>query len=175
MNKHITEQEAEKMAGMLSKFDRGFYPFPVFVEFCRLNKLSAIEIVPLVQFEPGNPKILLIKREDNDRFWPGQYHTPGCIVRPTDSLEDAKNRVIVEEMQSPVVVIPPVLVTVADHNTERWDNLMILHWMLIEEPGVVGELFEYKRLPKNIVKSQLSLIYTAVQHFNNNGPGVKIG
>jgi len=94
----MSEEEQKTLVKLLKKLSPGFYPLEIYHEFCRLNTVSFIEIIPIINDGRNTPKILMIKRPKNDLHWPNLYHTPGCTIRPTDTLESTFQRILKDEL-----------------------------------------------------------------------------
>jgi hypothetical protein len=73
----------EQTASMLSKFEPGFLPYPVFEQIARLVALPIVEFIPL-RLKDNKVEVLLIDRDKDDPYWPNMLHTPGTVIRSTD-------------------------------------------------------------------------------------------
>lgn len=106
MNKAAEKQ----LAALLSSMEPGFLPYDIFVQIARLVVLSIIEFVPLRKNKNGNIEVLLLSRGMDDPIWPGELHTPGTVVRPTDTqggMYLAFERILDDELKGAKVSAPP--------------------------------------------------------------------
>lgn len=166
MINNITKPEIEELVRLLKKLEPGYYPIEVFWEFCRLVKVCTVELVPFVRDQEGNIKVVLTKRDDNDKFWPGMYHTPGCIVRPRDTLEESINRVMIEELKNPKVLKPPKFVTFLFSGHKRGEGVQLLYWVELDKKIPCGELFSCDELPVNFIQGQKKFLDKALEDYN---------
>lgn len=82
----ITAREEELVVEILSKLDPKELPARVFHAVERITALTAIETVFLRKRE-GQLEILLLKRSDNDSYYPGMWSIPGSMLRGGDDPE----------------------------------------------------------------------------------------
>lgn len=162
----LNSAEEKQLVKLLRKIEPGFYPLDVFWEFQRLTKQTAVEIIPLVKTEE-EIKIYMIQRESDDKFWPSLWHTPGCIIRPTDKIETAINRVLEEELNSPQLIIKPTYVDTIAGDSPRGDFLGYLMYTLMKtEPKVKnGRSFALDSIPDNIINLQKDFISHVLEAF----------
>lgn len=160
----LSQSEQKQLVNLLRKLDPGYYPIEIFWEFCRLNKLTSIEILPFVMRDGKPYKILLTNRGEKDRFWKNMYHYTGCVVRANDTLEDSIKRVLNDELSSVKLVSSPkfLFVNFSDNNP-RGKSLGLIYYMEVEEYSKVGEFFDIDSLPENIVTEQINVIKKAVE------------
>lgn len=162
----LDKDEEKELVTLLRKLEPGYFPLKIFWEFARLNKLTAMEIVPFIKSDyEEEDKVLLIKRGEEDLFWSGQYHTPGCIVRGTDTLDNARDRVYIEELASPMLSIDITFSHVNSYVTPRGRNLGLVHFLELNEKPSVGEVFSLDSLPNNIVGYQVEMIFAAYKNY----------
>lgn len=96
----ITDEEITTAAAILRKLDKGYIPREIFYEIAERMVLPTIELALLRQVE-GRLEILLTQRPEDDRYWPGQWHIPGSIVRATDTphtYESVFTRILDDEL-----------------------------------------------------------------------------
>ena len=151
----MTVIEEQQLVTLLKKLEPGYFPIEIFWEFCRLCKLTVIELLPCFKDEDNNVKVLLTKRPDNDRFWPGKYHNPGCIVRQGDTIESAIERVINEELSGVKIFGEPKFQGVKSVVSERGGHIQIYYSVLLDsnndELNRLGKLFDASKLTDNEV------------------------
>lgn len=164
----LNSSEIKQTVETLRKLEPGYYPIEIFWEFCRLNKLTTIELAIFKKYKDKNPKVLLIKRPKDDKFWPGLYHNPGCIIRSTDSLDDALNRVLTQELNNPDLTIKPQFIkSYFSKFIERGNIIAMQYWAEANNTSV-GEFIEYNRIKqmKNMVNGTLENIEASIESYN---------
>jgi hypothetical protein len=163
---NLTNEEVEQAAALLARLEPGFLPFPIFLQMCRLNTMSTVELVVLRQREDGAVETWLRRRDAEDVLWPGSWCNPGCIIRPTDSLEDALQRLSEEDLDGAPFAAPPTFVTyLLNPANKRGQTSIALYWTeLVAEPAA-GEFFDVAQLPKDLIPSQRQLILLAAEAY----------
>lgn len=149
---NLTPKEERTLLSLLSKLEPGYYPFEVFLQFCRLATHIAVEVIPFIK-KDDHIEVVMIKRPKDDRFWPDMWHTTGCILRPKDNIEDALNRVITDELGNPRVKLGPKYFDFGHGHGVRGSSLYLLHWIEVENIPL-GKSFEIDKWPKNTVNGQ---------------------
>src|ERR1035437_7368922 len=95
---NLNEDEQTQLIRLLSKCIPGKLSIGVFSAIARLTVSPAVEVIPLRQTEHG-VEVLLIERSSRDPVWPLMLHTPGTILRPTDTtLDDGFKRIFNGEL-----------------------------------------------------------------------------
>ncbi len=166
----MEDNEIEITAKGLSNLQPGFLPLPIFMEITRLSVTPIIEIVPLRK-NGGNIEVLLLERPADDPYWPGQQHTPGTVLRPSDqkgSYSDAFRRIFTDELQLELKQ-QPVFVTNTFHQVARGSELALIFFVEIEGEPPVGTFYNSTSLPENIVATQLEFIGLSVESFSQLG------
>ncbi len=157
------------IAEQLKTYKPGFLPYDIFLETCRLTVTAIVDIIPLMR-EDGITKVLLTKREENDKFWPNKYHAPGCVLLATDkesSFDDAFDRILKKELGLKNIKSKPQLYKHYFRQTERGREFVMAHWIELKIKPAIGELFTLDKLPQNIIESQIEEIQEAVKSFEN--------
>ncbi len=152
----------------LKALEPGLLPLEIFYQVARLAVLPAVEVVPL-RVGDGMVEVFLTQRPSNDPFWPGEWHNPGTIVRPTDesgSFSVAFKRVCDGELglhtwDEPVFVNPWLW-----HCT-RGSALSLIHWLDVShlDIQVPGQYFPVNALPHNIIAGMETVVSLAVDHY----------
>lgn len=138
-------------------------PFPIFHEITRLTTTPIIEVVPLRHSESAI-EILLLKRGADDPVWPNQLHTPGTVLRATDSLENALERILSKEL-SGSRVSKPKFVTNVLHNSGRGMETSQIYWVEVLNDTTSSQFYNVDNLPDDLVKSQLDFIPQAIEDY----------
>ncbi len=158
--------EAEKF---ISQLEPGFLPMPIFSQIVRLVVTPTVEMVPFRRIQEKGLQVLLIKRDDDDPHWPGQYHVPGSVIRATDaklSFQDAFNRIIKGEIKGIKVIKGPIFVQHLFHQVKRGAELPMIHWIEVSGEVSGGTYFDVDKLPENIVDHHPLIIRKALEHFS---------
>lgn len=94
----MNQDEIKQAEALLSKLEPGYLPELLFHQFTRLSVTGILELVPLRKSSFGNIEVLIRRREEDDPHWPNMLHTPGTVLRPTDSddYSNALDRVFME-------------------------------------------------------------------------------
>lgn len=87
VGKLSVEHRAAMAAAYLNGLEAGRQPLELFTQLARLTVISTVELVPL----RSNPdtdatEVLLLQRPNTDDWWPNQWHVPGTVVLPTDTI-----------------------------------------------------------------------------------------
>jgi hypothetical protein len=166
----MNNQDALKTAELLAMLKPGYLPYPIFHQFVRLATTPIIELVPLRIAVNGDVEVLLKKRSTDDPIWPNQLHTPGTVIRATDtSYETALERIMNDELHL-AQHQTPVFVKNVLHNSGRGLESALVYFVEITSEPKDGAFYNTKSLPNTLVKSQLDFIPDAVLHFKSTTP-----
>jgi hypothetical protein len=157
----------KQLAGLLAKLEPGLLPYPVFLQVARLVTLPIVEIVPLRKTRIDTIEILLTKRPDDDPHWPGKLHTPGTVIRATDSegsYEDAFERILEGELAG-IKTSQPVFVQNLLHHEGRGMADAHIYYVEVYSEPFEGSFYDVDHLPETIAWSQPIFIETAVSAF----------
>lgn len=166
----LSSEEIYAAERLLSQLEPGFLPMPIFSQVVRLLVTPTVEMVPLRKTKKGTVQVLLIKRDDDDPNWPGQYHVPGSVIRATDvklSFQDAFDRIINGEIKGINVVRGPIFVQHLFHQVKRGAELPMIHWIEVNGEITGGTYFDLDKLPENIVDHHPLIIRKALEHFSS--------
>ena len=165
----ITREEEVEAARILAKLEPGFLPFDIFQQVARLVVFSIVEVVPLRVSATGQIEVLLLDREADDPIFPGQVHTSGCVVRPTDtpgSFETAFQRILHDELGD-IRTSEPVYVTQLLHHSGRGMESSHIYWVEVRGEPAVGTFYPVDDLPANFMKQQLDFLHQAVASYKD--------
>ena len=115
-------------------------------------------------------EVLLLKREEDDPFWPGELHTPGTVIRPGDTegaMYKAFERIIHDELRD-TAMSAPYFVGSLLHKSRRGTEQAQIYWVEVEGEANVGEFYPAGNLPTNLVESQQKFIAQAVESYKKN-------
>lgn len=149
-----------------TKMSRSFYN-AVAAKFV----MTGIEAVTL-RHHRDRVEILLTQRAADDAYWPGQWHSPGSILRAADAPAepgvvgsyDAAFRRVENEIGTSFAHISGLVGSVF-HRTHRGpENCLVFVCQLAGEPQK-GSFFPVDSLPEPFIDSQRSAIEMAVRAF----------
>ena len=157
-----TPSDAEIAAAIqtLSRLEKGRLPLDLFLQMARLATLSTVELVP-IRNKGTEAEVLLLQRDKDDKHWPNQWHVPGTVIIPTDSLAHPHDfsaplgRLIGGDGEMKVgegvsTVAPPVYIDTERRKTERGDEMAAIHYVEVEGEPVVGRFFSMDEFPNNV-------------------------
>ena len=164
MHKHsLTADEISQAADLLAKLEPGYLPEPIFDQAVRLVVCSTIVIVPLKK-TPRGLEVLLRPREKDrdDPIWPGYWHLPGTMLRPSDKegdYTDAFRRLLEGEIGTTQTSDSLVFMRTAFTKTRRGPEHTQLYYMPVDSdelPG--GQFFPVDKLPQPIIEHEIAYI-----------------
>lgn len=164
-----TPEEIETAAGILAKLQPGFLPYSIFMQFARIAVCCVVEVVPL-RFADGKLQVLLLQRPADDPIFPNKLHSPGTIVRATDSegaYADAFQRLLDGELHDVALAGPPEYVTSVLHKSKRgMEDATVFFVEVIGQP-TAGEFYDIDNLPDTLVNTQIGFIRAAALAFQS--------
>lgn len=166
----INTQELTTLNNLLHQLAPGFLPYEIFVEIARLAALSIIEFVPLRLTNSDTVEVLLLVRDEADPIWPGELHTPGTVIRPTDTEGNiylAFERILSDELKN-TAVSPPCFVGSILHKSKRGTEHAQIYWVEVMGQPKVGCFYPVDALPENLMKSQTKFIRQAVKNYRQS-------
>jgi hypothetical protein len=164
-----TESEIAEVVRILSRLEPGYLPLPLFLAIARLTATSVIEVVPL-RVMNGNVQVLLTKRPDDDPNWPGMLHTPGTVVRSSDTEGDyssAFKRILEDELASVELDGQPQFVTSLLHKVKRGMEDANVYYVVVKGSPTAGEFYDVDTLPENVVDTQIDMIHLAASKLSS--------
>lgn len=154
----------------LRTVDVGLLSEDLFVELARLTVLSTVEVVCLRRGAAGI-EVLLTQRVETDPFWAGQWHSPGSVIRPLDSLGSfvgAFKRVLCGELGLKEWA-EPFFVGPCFWSGNRGAVVSQVHWLDVTNvPVPIGTFFPVAALPENTIVDMDKVIVMAAEHFTQN-------
>lgn len=163
----MNKADEKKLVDLLSALKPGLLPLGVFVQIAKLVVLSIIEFVPLRLNENGQVEVLLLSRGDDDAIWPGVLHTPGTVLRPTDTQGKsylAFERILKDELMG-TESSSPHYVGSNLHRSKRGAEQAQIYWIEVLGPPKAGQFYEVDNLPSNLMESQKAFILLATRNY----------
>lgn len=160
----MKSDELSHAAAILDGLPVGFIPPLLFRQFARLVVLPSFVVVPL--FRRGSEVyVRLTQREIGDLDYPGQWHPPGTVIRPTDeTLLACFERLSRSELSRMTIVKGPIFFDLAFTQIIRGRELSLLHWVEIVDDDSSGS-FPVEALPKSTIDTDIPRIQGAAAHF----------
>lgn len=166
MNEQPSSRQIDQTSHLLSQFEPGFLPYPIFVEIARLCALPIVEIVPFRR-NGATIDILLLDRGSDDPLFPNQLHTPGTVVRATDTEQTAIDRILETELGG-TLTTSPVLVAYVLHKSKRGSESARVFWVEVLEEPRKGKFYTSENLPDALMESQRDFIQTALASYKES-------
>lgn len=163
----MTKEEENELVRLLKKLEPGFLPYEIFVQIARLAVLPIIEFVPLRLNNTGAAEVLLLSRSEDDPIWPGELHTPGTVVRPTDTegqIYLAFERITKYELQG-TEISQPYFVGSILHKSKRGTEQAQIFWVEVIGEPKTGTFYPVNELPPNTIGSQVAFIKQATESY----------
>jgi hypothetical protein len=140
---------SEQVAVYLAELPAGYLPEDIFLQMVRLMTVAVVELVPLRRRSDGTPEVLLVQRPQDDPYWPGMWHGPGTVLRPTDKMEsghdygDALGRLLGPggELDGVETRGEPVMVETERRRVARGDELAVIFYVEVTGEPKVGRFF----------------------------------
>lgn len=152
----------------LQSVPAAFLPEELFVQIARLTVLSAVELVCVRTAAGGQVEVLLTQRAEVDPFWPGEWHCPGSVLRPTDEKEtfvSGFHRVLAGELGL-TEWAEPTFAGVWFWEGVRGSALSVIFWLDVTGLTMpVGKFFPASALPDKLIIGMDRVIEIAVQHY----------
>lgn len=166
---NLTGDEINLAASLLAKLQPGYLPEPLFDQITRLVVCSTIVVV-VCKKTPQGLQVLLCKREGDkpgNRTWPGHWHLPGTMLRPSDKAgdySDAFNRLLQGELGSTIPQSSLHFIRTAFAQTKRGHEHTSLHYLVIDtDEPLQGQFFPLNQLPKPLIEHEVPYIQEAVK------------
>ncbi len=160
----LTPEEIQSVVAILGKLEPGLLPVDIFRSIARLMTTCTVVLIPFVKQADGSEKVLLLRRDTADPFYPGLYHPPGTILRASDeTIKDAVLRILAKELLNPTIAANPVFVGYVFDEIVRGKEVSLIHRIEIAENPEVGDLFAIDNLPKDIIENDIPRIRMAAE------------
>lgn len=164
MHDSLSPKEIQQVKDLLAKLQPGLLPYDIFHAIMRLVVASIIEIVPL-RTTNSKTEVLLYERPSDDPAWPRQLHTPGTVLRPTDSsIQQAIERVLHDELAG-TEVSAPVFAGNLLHRQARGTEAAQIFWVEVQGEAKNGQWHDIQNLPAAFIKTQQDFLPIAVKHY----------
>ena len=160
----MSSDEISQAAAILGELPVGFVPPLLFRQFARLAVLPSFVVVPLFR-RNSETYVRLTQRDMGDPDYPGQWHPPGTVIRPTDeTLQACFERLARSELPEMTVIGGPVFFDIAFTQIIRGRELSLLHWVEITDDNT-PDCFPVGDLPRATIDTDMPRIDGAATHF----------
>lgn len=163
----LSADEEKVLVELLGKLKPGFLPYEVFIQVARLVVLSIIEFVPFRLNAENEVEVLLLEREMDDAIWPGELHTPGTVVRPTDTegkIYLAFERILKDELLGTQVSEPHYVGSSLNKSKRGMEQAQIF-WVEVLGHPKIGKFYGVDNLPTEFMESQRKFVMQAQVSF----------
>ncbi len=167
---HFSQKTIRAMATFwLGLIDPKIQPYglSLWTKLARLTIPVAIEIVVL---RPGShgTEVLLAQRAPNEPAYPNEWHVPGSIMRPGETIEDVIKRL--EEREFKAKIISQKFVTNFNNLHEQRGHFFSVVYLCEVETHSLGTWYQIDHLPEPTIRHHRDhLIPMAVKTFNGSG------
>jgi len=163
----MNQQEIQNLADTIDTLEVGLLPEPIFVAVARIAALTGVEFIPFRKNSKGGIEVLLIKRPDEDPIWSNMLHTPGTIIRPSDtSLDSAFQRLFKQELLLDTPLTPSFVgVDIIRYN--RGTTTALQYTLDYNEEPNVGKFYDVTNLPDTLITEQIPMINRALEHYKS--------
>ena len=160
----MNNDDVSAAVAILDALQPGFIPPALFRQFARLAVLPSFVVVPLFQRRSGL-FVRLTRRDSADPDYPGQWHPPGTVIRPSDeTLKACFERLRRSELSGMTLVDGPTFFDMAFTQIVRGRELALLHWVEIVDDDASGS-FPVADLPETTIDTDVPRIEAAADHF----------
>jgi len=139
--------------GLLRRFQRrtGILPTWYFFAIAKFIPMTAYELLITRQCSSGR-EVLLFRRPDDDRYWPGMWHYPGTVVRTGDRGDDVWRRLSIE-VGVPIKTSELRLIRTRIGINERGSSVFLIHHLESGDTANFpeGRFFPVTAIPQNTV------------------------
>jgi hypothetical protein len=117
------------------------------------------ELVVLRMNADRQVEVLLFERPPSDKFYAGEWHSPGSIFRGTETMESVFDRLVERELAG-AQISSPVRIWGNYFRTPRGPEVTLLHvaWLEGEYTGKKGRWFPLDQPPDKTIEHHLVLL-----------------
>ncbi len=165
----LTPQEIASCVAILRRLEPGILPLEIFNQVARLVCLPMVDVVPM-KYEGLGLSIGLVEREEDDLWWPNLWHLPGTVLRSTDTVETAIQRLMDSEIAIKTSSAQ-VFRGFSVHRSERGSGLILIYTIencLFKKTSAV-KWFSIDHLPKEFVSSESYVIEKIKESLAHDG------
>lgn len=162
----LTPQQVTTATSALEQLEPGFLPLEIFNQVARLVRLPMVDLIP-VKVENNTLQIGLVKRSSNDLWWPNMWHLPGTVLRSTDTIESAIERLKTEELLLESSD-EPTFQGFSVQNSKRGAEIVLIYSVVncVFDQQSQMKWFAVDNLPKSFVESEKSVVEKVMQGFS---------
>src|SRR5690349_16672216 len=95
----LSPQQIADCVAVLSQLDPGLLPIEIFDQVARLTRIPTVLIIP-VRKNQDKLEFGLVKRGPDEHWWPNLWHIAGTVLRSTDTLQTAFDRLFMGELKT---------------------------------------------------------------------------
>ncbi len=165
----MTEEfDPNEVGEYLKSFQGKLLPEPVFNGIAETLALPYVELVIFNAHAHHQQQVLLTRREENDPYFPSQWHVPGTLLRSSDvtfrgtDLGMAVKRLLNDELRG-LEVEHLTFSGFHFHKVARGVGLSMIYIALANQTPAVGQYFSVNHLPDKMIQEQAVFILKAVR------------
>jgi len=159
----MTRQGNKELIESLGKIDPTKpYGTELFNALAKVTISIAIEAVCLRwNIKTKQIEVYLIQRSLDDTAYPGEWHCPGSILRPGESIDHVLFRLVIEELETPI--LKKRFVANVNHPTENRGHFFSIVYLcvLVENEALESKWFPVDSLPSKTLETHKKRIIPA--------------
>ncbi len=121
----LSPQQITDCTIILSQLEPGVVPLEIFTQIARVMRLPTVVLVP-VRWMDEKLEVGLARRDAHDLWWPNLLCMTGTVLRSTDTMESALQRLLEDELHI-VSNDQPVFRNFLVHDSERGADLQLIY------------------------------------------------
>lgn len=168
-----SEEEVANAADVIRRLPKGHLPYQLFMAVASKVVTPTLELL-VIQDKGTNVEILLTRRPDDDKYWPGQWHVPGTVIRSTDiegSFDSCINRILTDELAGSVTIAKPIFVSLEFWEVERGREIDQLFYVNVVNSKQLPEnarFFPINKLPENLMRHHSEVIDKIIERYKED-------
>jgi hypothetical protein len=168
-----SDEEIGTAVDVIHRLPRGYLPYPLFIAITAKIVTPTLELA-IIDGGSGKLQVLLVKRPDDDLYWPGQWHVPGTVIRSTDTeggFNSCFTRILDEELSGLVTINQPKRTSIEFWEVERGRELDQLFYSELISSQKLSEniqFFPFDRLPKNLMRHHREVLHKIKQGYTKD-------
>jgi len=164
------ETDHQELCRLLEQMTPGLLPRDVFHAIARLMVTTTFVVVPLVR-KQGQTYVLLHRRPHDDLYYASMLDLPGTVIRASDeSLSAVYDRLLQAELPNVPIKQGPVFVSHIYDLIVRGREVVLIHWVELNDAFEANHLFSVEKLPADLVPTDRARIALAAEHFRRRQP-----
>lgn len=168
-----TDDEIKQAVDVISRLEKGFLPFDLFIALASKITMPTMELLPVRKGKNGDIEVLLTQRPADDPYWPNEWHIPGTVIRASDNagtdFSSGVERVMQNELHDTIKMIgKPQYVGMKFWDVARGrelDSIFYFETDAKDEDVVEGKFFSGNNLPESTMSHHKIMIPEIIAAF----------